>query len=236
MADYGSLPGKEEKTIDIERKDTLLDELNLPPKVTGFIRANARALQIVAGCVVVFVFVWTYYDYYAQNKADNASTALSLALQEDDTARRIELLQNVGADFPGTGSALWSRIELAHLDFKSGNYEAALNQYLDIVSDIDDDSPLLPLLSYNIGLAYENSNNIENALKYYAELAQLKGFEIKGLMAQGRLYEALAKSSDAIRVYQEVLSVEGLSDQENNVVREKVKNLLGATGTLKQEG
>jgi predicted negative regulator of RcsB-dependent stress response len=236
MADYGSLPGKEEKTIDIERKDTLLDELNLPPKVTRFIRANARALQIVAGCVVVLVFVWTYYDYYAQNKADNASSALSLALHEVDTAKRVELLQNVEADFSGTGSALWSRIELAHIDFKSGNYEDALNQYLDIVSDIDDDSPLLPLLSYNIGLAYENSNNNENALKYYAELARLKGFEIKGLMAQGRLYEALANSSAAIRVYQEVLSVEGLSGQEQNVVSEKIKNLQGATGTLKQEG
>ena len=72
MAEQSALVEKEEKTIDIEHKESLLDELNLPPVVTRFIRANARNLQIVAGCVVLLVFAWTYFDYYTTTKEDKA--------------------------------------------------------------------------------------------------------------------------------------------------------------------
>ena len=117
MAEQSSLVGKEEKTIDIERKESLLDELNLPPIVTRFIRENARNLQIVAGCIVLLVFAWTYFDYYTETRENNASSALSLAVQEADDAARVELLQGVVNDFSGTDAALWSRVEQAHVAF-----------------------------------------------------------------------------------------------------------------------
>jgi predicted negative regulator of RcsB-dependent stress response len=235
MAEQNSLVEKEEKTIDIEHKDSLLDELNLPPKVTEFIRNNSRNLQILAGCVVVLVFAWTYYDYYSQNKADNASSALNSARQEVDITKRGELLKNVENEFAGTGAALWSRIELAHIDFKSENYGDALTLYLDIVSELDDDSHLLPLLNYNIGLAYENSGDHDNALGYYAKLAGYKGFKVKGLMAQGRLYELKNENSEALRVYQEASDNDKLTVQDKSILIEKI-NTLQAPGTAKVAG
>ena len=124
---------------------------------------------------------------------------------------------------------------MAHIDFKSENYGDALTLYLDIVSELDDDSHLLPLLNYNIGLAYENSGDHDNALGYYAKLAGYKGFKVKGLMAQGRLYELKNENSEALRVYQEASDNDKLTVQDKSILIEKI-NTLQAPGTAKVTG
>lgn len=225
MAEQSALVEKEENTIDIERKESLLDELNLPPVVTRFIRENARNLQIAAGCVVLLVFAWTYFDYYTTTKEHNASSALSVAALEVDDGARVELLQGVVNDFSGTDGALWSRIEQAHIAFKAANYDDALALYNDIFSDLGSDSPLRPLLSYNIGLAYENSGKQDKALAFYTKLAGYEGFAVKGLMAQGRIYELQGTQSEALRVYNEALKVVGLSGQDESILTEKINTL-----------
>lgn len=225
MAEQSSLVGKEEKTIDIERKESLLDELNLPPMVTRFIRENARNLQIVAGCIVLLVFAWTYFDYYTETRENSASSVLSLAVLEADDAARLELLKGVVDDFSGTDAARWSQIEQAHLAFQAANYDDALSLYNEIFDDLGSDSPLLPLLSYNIGLAYENSADHSKALTYYTKLAGYKGFEIKGLMAQGRIYQLQRDQPEALRVYREALANDGISGQDKSILTEKVSSL-----------
>lgn len=225
MAEHSSLVGKEEKTIDIERKDGLLEELNLPPKVIKFIRENSLNLQIVAGCIVFLILGWTYYDYYTQTRDNKASAALYMAVQEKDVATRGELLNGVINDFSGSDAALWSRIELAHLAFQAGNYEKALPLYNSINADLDGDSPLLPLLSYNIGLAYENSGDQKKALAYYTKLAGFKGFEVKGLMAQGRIYELREEKTEALQVYRAAATREDASSQAKSILAEKINSL-----------
>ncbi len=233
MAEQSSLVGKEEKTIDIERKESLLDELNLPPIVTRFIRENARNLQIIAGCIVLLVFAWTYFDYYTETRENNASSALSEAVLESDDAARVELLKGVVDNFSGTDAALWSQIEQAHVAFKAANYDDALSLYNDVFDDLGSDSPLLPLLSYNIGLAYENSGDLSKALTYYAKLAGYKGFEVKGLMAQGRIYELQKEKPKALRVYREALENIGISGQDKSILTEKV-SVLQASGASEE--
>ena len=96
---------------------------------------------------------------------------------------RLVRKKGVVNDFSGTDAALWSRVEQAHVAFQAGNFDDALSLYNDIFADLDNDNPLLPLLSYNIGLAYENSGDQSKALIYYAKLAGYKGFEVKIIKA-----------------------------------------------------
>lgn len=234
MTEQGSLTGRNEKTIDIERKEGLLDELNLPPHIIKFINKNSRNLQIVAGCIVLLIFSWTYYDYYSQNKENNASSALSAAVKEVDVDKRVELLQGVVNDFSGTDAALWSLVEQAHVAFAAGNYDSALALYSDVFGDLAKDSPLRPLLCYNMGLAYENNGDVDNALIYYAKLASFKGFEIRGLMAQGRIHEAKGENTEAIQVYNKASEIDNPTGQEKSILTEKINSLsVGGTATKK---
>ena len=225
MAENGVSSGNQEKTIDIEYKDGLLDELNLPPNVIKFIRENARNLQIAAACIVLLVFAWAYYDYYTETRQNEAAAALSGAIQEPDQALRLERLKEVKENFSGTGAALWSRVEQAHLAVQSGNYEQAIAEYIDILDDIDSGSPLLPLVTYNLGLAYENSGAPDKALRHYARLAAFKGFEVKGLMAQGRVHELSAESTEALKYYRQAIEIDAIASQDRNILAEKIAAL-----------
>jgi len=227
MVEHNSIERKEEKIIDIERKDGILEELNLPPHVIKFIRDNSRNLQIAAACIVLVVLGWTYYDYHIQVKENNAAAALNAAVQEVDDAARGEQLQKVATEFSGTDAARWSRIEQGHLAFKGGDYDAALVIYNEILDDLDDDSPLLPLLVYNIGLAHENSGAKDQALKYYARLAEYKGFEVKGLMSQGRIYELKGEDGEALRVYREASAKKEVTGLDKSILTEKINTLQG---------
>lgn len=225
MAENSSLVGKEENTIDIEHKEGLLEELNLPPNVIKFVHENSRNLQIVAGCIVLLVFGWTYYDYYTETRENNASSALNLAVQEVDDSARVQLLKKVSDDFSGTNAALWSQVEQAHVAFQAGSYDTALAIYNDVFDDLDDASPLLPLLSYNMGLAYENNGDYSKALINYTKLAGYKGFEVKGLMAQGRVLELNNEKSKALSLYREAAANDEISGQDKSIVTEKINSL-----------
>jgi predicted negative regulator of RcsB-dependent stress response len=234
MAERSSLVGKEEKIIDIERKDGLLEELNLPPKAIEYIRKNSLYLWIVAGCVVLLIFAWTYYDFYTQTKENQAASALSVAVGEADQASRVALLQDVAADFPGTDAALWSQVEQAHVAFQGGNYDEALALYNEALGALAGDSPLLPLLSYNMGLAYENSGRHGLALTCYEKLAAYKGFEVRGLMAQGRIHELTGEKAAALRVSRAAAANEGVTEQDKSMLTEKI-NALQATSPADKE-
>lgn len=232
MADNSSFGKNEERIIDIEHKDGLLEELNLPPKAIKFIRENSKNLLIAAACLVVLVFVWTWYDYHAQAIQNEASAALNAAVAEPDEARRLELLTAVVSNYSGTEAALWSRVEQAHLAFKAGKQEDALTAYNEIFADLDSDSPLVPLLNYNIALAYENNGNADQALSYYAKLSSAKGFETKGLLAQGRLFELRNDKSQALQVYRQAVEGGVVSAQDKTLLAEKINSLQTSGATV----
>lgn len=225
MAEQRPVEGNEEKIIDIERKDGLLEELNLPPHMIKFIRENSRNLQIATACLVVLVLGWIYYDYYSQTREDRASAALNAVAREVDDPARIELLQNVAAEFPRTAAAMWSRIEQGHIAFADGDYDKALAIYTDVADALDSDSPLLPLLTYNIGLGRENGGEPDRALEAYADLAAYDGFAVKGLMAQGRIYELKGENDQALRVYRKAGEKELLSELDRSILNEKINTL-----------
>jgi predicted negative regulator of RcsB-dependent stress response len=234
MAENNSFVDSEAKTIDIEHKDGLLEELELPPHLIKFIRENAQRLQIAAVCIVILILGWTYYDYHSQNVENDASAALNSALLEDDEASRIELLKNVEKDFSGTESALWSRIEQAHLSAQAGNHDDALLAYNDLLDDINADNPLKPLLHYNIGLAYENSGEPDKALRNYVKLAGFKGFEAKALISQGRIHEMENDRVEALRLYRQAVESEDTTSQDKLFLQEKIDSLQTAEGISDQ--
>jgi predicted negative regulator of RcsB-dependent stress response len=234
MAERSSLVGKEERIIDIERKDGLLEELNLPPKAIKFIRKNSLYLQIGVGCLVLLIFGWTYYDIYTQGREKQAASALSLAVGEADGGARLELLTGVAADFPGTYAALWSQIEQAHIALQDGKFDDALALYGGVLTDLAGDSPLHPLLSYNIGLAYENGGKHDLALTYYEKLAGYPGFAVKGLMAQGRIHVLRGEEAEALRVYRAAATNAGVTDQDKSLLTEKINALQASSPAGKE--
>jgi len=221
-------PGSE--IIDIEKKDGLLEQLNLPPKAIRFIHAYATHLLIGLAAFFVLVGAWSYYDHYTQNKRDEAAQALATALQMKDSAARLQGLVKVAEDYSGTGAAVWGRLEQANQASLDKKYQEALTLYSGVYDDLDADSPLRPLVEYALAQTQENGGQLDQAMTYYNKLAERKSFKTIALPALGRIYEAKGDKANALKMYQEAVEDQELSGQGRSILTEKINDLQGSGG------
>lgn len=228
MATAKSPRDSKPEVINVEKKDGLLDELNLSPQIISFLRKNALAIEIVAGLVIVLILAWSYYDYHSQGEKNQASLALSTAIKQKDKTARMESLTNVTKEYAGTGAALWSRLEEGHLAFDEGHYDEALRHYQKVYDDLADDNPLRPLVTYAVALADENAGKLDQALTYYQRLADSPGFKTLALAAEGRVYELKGDKANALKIYRQVAEERTLSAARRSVIQEKINSLQAA--------
>jgi len=211
--------------IDIEKKNGLLEELNLHPKAIRFIRANALYLQI--GIVGFFVLLgaWSYYDHYTQTKQNEASLALVNAVKEKDDAGRQRNLAKVVEEYGGTGAALWGRLEQGDLAAKDKRYQDALTIYTGVYNDLPGNSPLKPMLEFVLAQTHENLGQLDKALDFYRKLAEHKSYKVVALPAQGRIFELKGDKAGALKMYQEATGDQELSGQSRSILTEKINSL-----------
>lgn len=225
MAEAQTPRNLQTEIIDIEKKNGLLEELNLHPKTIRFIRANALFLQIGVVAFFVLLGAWSYYDHYTQTKRSEASLALANAVKEKDSAGRQRSLAKVVDDYAGTGAALWSRLEQGDLAAKDKNYQGALTLYSGVYQDLSSDSTLKPMLEFVLAQTYENLGQLDKAMDYYRKLAEHKSFTMVALPAQGRIYELKGDKAGALKMYQEATADQALSGQSRSILTEKINSL-----------
>lgn len=191
-----------ETTFD--KVEGLLEHFNLPPKVIRFIRSNLRIIQVAIAIVVATIVFTSLYSSYKEKIREEAATALSKALQQGKDGQP-EALIKVANNYSSTSSALWAKVELAHLDMQKGTYAEAGEKYRKILAEIDKKSPLYPLVLLSVAQAYEAEKKYTEAAKEYDILKGLKGYEHIGYTSMGRLEEVQGNIEKAIAVYNNFL-------------------------------
>ena len=204
MADESVFNKKLTVETNMDKVEGLLEHFNLPPKVIDFIRLNQRIIQIAIAVLVIAVVFWSLYGSYRERIREEASTALSSALQAD-TAGQTEALRGVVDKYAGTSSALWARVELAHLDIKNGSYADAAKKYTEILPDVKASNPLHALVVFGLAQALEGEKRFADAAKQYDLLKNIKGFEQIAYAGMGRIEETQGNVDKAIAIYNDFL-------------------------------
>ena len=219
------------KNIESQQPDTrtgLMEELNLPPGIISFVRKNARNLQIGLICIVVLVLAWVFYDYYTELQENKGASLLASAMQTEAIEERVQVLENVINDYSRTDAALWSKLELAHLDYQEGRFDAAVAKYEGILAKIPADSSLVPLARMNLAQSYEEIGQYDLAIAQYNLLKKSTGFTEEAHLALGRIYTAKDESAQARKEYEELLST--MRDGADPQLRSMVQALLVSSG------
>jgi predicted negative regulator of RcsB-dependent stress response len=206
-------------------KRTLLDELNLPPKVTEFIRQNENPIKIVLIVILVLICANTFWDYYSQKQKDDSASLLALAMSQTEDAIRIEQLEKVVDQYSGSGAALWGEVTLAQQMLEDGQYQEAVNKYNGIISDVSDDNPIYPLIRHDLARAYELKGEPENSLKQYTALRDIDGFTTIGYLGEARLYEQIGNKDQAKDAYEKALTQQDLSPVVQEWLEYKLDNI-----------
>ena len=194
-----------------QAKRTLLDELNLPPKVTQFIRDNAKILQNSLVALLVLVCAWTFYDYYTGKQRNDSTAMLAQAIASPDPAARANELNKVIAEYPRSGAAVWGKIALAHDLMDNKEYGKAKEAIAVLLDSVDKKDPLYSLLLLDIAQACELAEDYANALNHYAALREIAGFTVLGSLGEARIYELTNENGKARETYEKIKTLPDLN-------------------------
>lgn len=203
----------------------LLEHFNLPPKVISFIRKNVRAIQIGSAVVVIAVVAFSLYGSYREKRIEEASSALTLALEQKAEQQQIAL-QKVTTDYSGTMAAVWARVEIAHNYMDEKKYDDAQKMYNLVATKAGKKNPLRPLALLGEAQAFEFLGKYENTRQIYKELKELTGYKDLSFMGIARSWEVEGNIENAITTYNEYLmTMEGTQPQAKAYIESKVVRL-----------
>ncbi len=192
----------------MDKVEGLLEHFNLPPKVITFIRGNKRILQVILLIIIVAVVTWSLYGSYIERIKEESATALSLAIKNDPVNQQAAL-SAVIEEYGSTSSAMWAKVELAHLDMKGGSFDKAANQYNELLKQVKITSPLYPLVVFGKAQALEALKSYSDATVQYDVLKEIKGYEHLAYVGKGRIQEAQGNPDKAIAIYNNFLLAVG---------------------------
>jgi len=204
MASESAFNKKLTAETNMDKVEGLLEHFNLPPKAIDFIRINQRMIQLGIAVLVIAVVAWSLYGSYRERIKEEASTALSMALQSE-TAKKAEALRAVTEKYPSSASALWARVELAHLDMKNGSFSDASKKYGAILPEIKTSNPLYPLIIFSLAQSKESEKLYQEAYSQYDILKNIKGYEQIAYTGMARIEEAQGNIDKAIAMYNDFL-------------------------------
>ncbi len=188
----------------MDKVEGLLEHFNLPPKVIDFIRKYQRPLVITLIIIAIAVVSLSLYSSYRKKVVEDASSALSLAMQ-DTGENKAAALAAVVDTYGNTTSAKWARIELAHLDMTNGNFAEAAVKYTDELKGVGEKNSLYGLLLFGAGQALEAEKKFTEAVGQYNLLKEVAGYEHIGYAGLARIEEAQGNFEKAFTVYNNYL-------------------------------
>ena len=203
-----------------------MEEMNLPPELIAFIRKNTRNLQIGLICLVVLVLAWVFYDYYTGMQETKGASLLASGLQTEASEQRVQILETVINNYGRTDAARWSKLELAHIDYRDGRIEAAAAKYKEILDAVSADNPLAPLARLNLAQSYEQAGQYDQAIAQYNLLEKASGFTNQAYLGLGRIYIAKEDQVQARKAYEKLLG--SLEDSPDAVLKSQVEAKLAS--------
>ena len=225
MADEHNVFTKKHTEEVTQAKQTLLDELNLPPQAATFIRENQRALFVIFCLVIFSICGRSYYIHYTASKIDRSSGALAKALVVKGEGTKIEALQAVLTDYPGTGASGWATISLAQEHIKNKQYTDAVSLLQTYIASLKQDAPERVLCKLLLAYSYEENGQNELALIVYREIRDIHEFMVVGNINVARVCEKMGNKTDAIDAYEKAAAAPALSQPEKDWLKDRIYHL-----------
>ncbi|MFZ5760501.1 MAG: YfgM family protein [Thermodesulfobacteriota bacterium] len=193
-----------------QAKRTLLDELNLPPRLRQFIRDNARLLQNGLMAVLVLTIAWSGYDYYSTKQRNDSTAMLAQALKLEKPEERQSELNRLLAEYPRSGAALWGKVALAHELMENKEYGKARESLAALLAAVDRKDQIYPLLVLDLAQACELDGKHDEALTHYTALQGISGFALLGHLGGARMHEVSGDSGKARASYEAIKAMADL--------------------------
>jgi tetratricopeptide (TPR) repeat protein len=201
-----------------------------------FFEKNAKIISIIFGAAVVVALLLLathrFYTIPRENKAKEQiftaeqyfeKDSFNLALNGDGNYPGVlDIIDNYGRTPAGNLAKYYAGISYLHI----GKYKEAISYLEDFKTD---DLLLKPVATGAIGDAYAELGNKEQAVKYYAEAAEMKTNNFTTpiyMLKEARMYEQMGNKEKALSKYLTIKDKYG-DTNEGRLVDKYIARLTG---------
>ncbi|MCR4743431.1 MAG: tetratricopeptide repeat protein [Treponema sp.] len=193
------------------------DEMTASKKLSGFLDKNKKVfwiLLIVVVCAVIGFVCGQAFGSSAKVKDLGKIDLISYELTNDSASlsseelntKRDATIESLNA-FTSKVGVVGVRANLltAELYFQKEDYESAV-KYYEAAAKKGKTSYTSPIANYNLGVCYENLNNLEAAAEAYKKASDDENYILRthAKFSYGRVLETLGKYKEAFAAYNEV--------------------------------
>lgn len=172
----------------------------------AFERYRTIVLASIVAIVILVILGVGYY--YLSLKWDREASVLESSAYnfytEGNYQKAISLYQEVLDKHSGSESATVALYYIGNSYLASGEAGKAIGTYNKFIEDHDDQDTILPLVYLNLGYAYLNMRDYNNAISAFKEASTLKGSLVidRAAYETARVYETSGDKVSAIERYE----------------------------------
>ena len=209
-----------------KKKVTRKELLNEPDE---FITFSAKLLKIMAtykaqllyaiGLLILIGIIFSgirYFSFRSEGQAfallDKTMKNYEVSLKKNGPEKAFKEVKNdfvkIIDKYSGNRGGKIARVELANISINAGDIDSAIDLYRKALEDFSDNQTVKNIILSNLGYAYEEKNDLQSALNYFAMIVSEPDTFLKdeALFNLGRIYAAMGNEKMSRDAYKKIVS------------------------------
>ena len=188
-------------------------------KAITFFTAYQKQISYILSTIVVIAVIFFGYRFFAQRAEIKAFTLLGQAQSKYNTLKETssetaaynqvsEAFQSIIKKYGGNAAGKFARLIYANISYDAAQYEKAIALYKQSLNDFKDDKFVYNMILSNLGYAYQNVKDGQNAIAYFEKAASATDLPIReeALFNLGLMYEKSGEDAKSQKVLHEILN------------------------------
>lgn len=188
-------------------------------KAITFVTEYQKQIYYTLCTIVSVALIFFGYRFFAQRAETKAFTLLGQIQSKYDTLIKSsseteaynqvsEIFQRIIKKYGGNAGGKLARLIYANISYDARQYEKAIALYKQSLSDFKDDKFVYNMILSNLGYAYQQIENEQNAAAYFEKAASATDSPIReeALFNLGLVYKKLGETTKSQKTLQEILN------------------------------
>jgi tetratricopeptide (TPR) repeat protein len=210
--------------------------ITLTGKAIAFARDYQNQIFYALCAIMLVVLIFLGYRYFAQRAEVKAFSMLQQTQFEYQTLKAAssapeaygkvaDAFQGIIKKYGDNAGGKLARVIFANISYDAGQYDKAIALYKQSLEDFKDDKAVYYLILSNLGYAYQQMDDTQNAVVYFERAAKAENSVVReeALFNLGLLYQKLGETAKSQQTLQTILD-----DYPNSIYFDMVQEELSA--------
>ena len=210
--------------------------ITLTGRAINFVRGYQNQISYFLVAIAAIALIFFGYRFFAQRAENKAFAILGQTQAKYETLKKTssateaysqvsEAFQGILKKYGGNAGGKLARLIFANISYDAAKYDNAITLYKQSLSDFKDDKLVYNLILGNLGYAYQQIQDEQNAATFFEKAASATNSTIceESLFNLGFIYKKLGETAKGQQALQKIIN-----DYPNSIYSDMVEEELAA--------